>query len=169
MEVGGPGCFGTGPLAASACSEVPPYPPGTTSPLNFTFHLFPDSQILHFSHPGWASLPFPPSWTSSLSTHYPCTVPTALQGSRRVAQARRKANPASCLVIGRNRRQLFSHWSPLAAAGAWGEEGTDCNCGEKGVSKNLQKSSRNLQKSASVCPADFRLRPLDMKKHSKAK
>ena len=129
---GGPGCFGTGPLAASACSEVPPCPPGTASRL-FTFHRFPRNQILHFSLPFHFS-PFPS--LVSLSTHYPCTFPTALEGVRRRVAGVGEGNPSSAL-IGRNRRQLRSHWSPLAAAPAWGE-GTDCSCGQKGVPKSVQ-------------------------------
>ena len=56
----GPGCFGTGPLAASADSEAPPYPQGTTFSL---FTLF-TPQIFQFSPPFTL---FPP--LASLSTH----------------------------------------------------------------------------------------------------
>ena len=97
------------------------------------FHPFPQNQILHFSPPFHVS-PFPP--LVSLSTHYPCTFPTALEGVRRRVAGVGEGNPSSAL-IGRNRRQPRSHWSALAAAPAWGE-GTDCSCGEKGVPKSLQ-------------------------------
>ena len=119
-EGSGPGCFGTGPLAASACSEVPPCPPGTASRL-FTFSSKSDFAL--FTHPSLP--PFPP--LVSLSTHYPCTFPTALEGVRRRVAGVGEGNPSSAL-IGRNRRQPRSHWSALAAAPAWGE-GTDCSCG----------------------------------------
>ena len=101
------------------------------SPFHF-FTFSSKSDFALFTHPSLP--PFPP--LVSLSTHYPCTFPTALEGVRRRVAGVGEGNPSSAL-IGRNRRQPRSHWSALAAAPAWGE-GTDCSCGEKGVPKSLQ-------------------------------
>ena len=97
----GPGCFGTGPLAASACSEVPPCPPGTASRL-FTFSpffsksdfaLFTPFSRLPFSSPG---LPL-----HSLSLH----LPNCLGGGEEARGRRGGRQPI-----------LRSHWSKPAAA-----------------------------------------------------
>ena len=116
----GPGCFGTGPLAASVCSEAPPYPPGTTFSLFTLFHAsdFPIFTPFHsFSSPG---LPL-----HSLALQRP----NCLAGVRRVAGVEKEGNP-SCALIGRFWRHLCSHWSAPSAASAWGE-GTDCKCGRE--------------------------------------
>ena len=87
-------------------------------------------QIFHFSLPVTSFfLPWLPSPLTILApSQLPC---------RAEARGRRggEGNP-SRLLIGRNRRHPCSHWSPRAAGGAWGE-GTDCKCGQKGVSKNV--------------------------------
>ena len=93
-----PGCFGTGQLAALVGSEVQPYPPGTAFCLFTFFHLFFWSDFSPFTPRH--SL-FPP--LASLSTHYPSTVPTALQG-RGAWQAWRRRQPIPP-----------SHWSEPAA------------------------------------------------------
>ena len=116
----GPGCFGTGPLAASACSEAPPYPPGTTFSLFTLFHAsdFPIFTPFHsLSSPG---LPL-----HSLALQRP----NCLAGVSRVAGVEKEGNP-SCALIGRFWRHLRSHWSAPSAASAWGE-GTDCKCGRE--------------------------------------
>ena len=116
----GPGCFGTGPLAASTCSEAPPYPPDTTFSLFTLFHAsdFPIFTPFHsFSSPG---LPL-----HSLALQRP----NCLAGVRRVAGVEKEGNP-SCALIGRFWRHLRSHWSAPSAASAWGE-GTDCKCGRE--------------------------------------
>ena len=148
--VGGPGCFGTGPLAASACSEVPPCPPGTTSRLNFTFSPFPRFCTFHTLGLTPVSSQLGRFPLHSLSLHRP----NCLAGW--AGACARRGGRQTCI--------LRSHWSKSAAAvlslvaacRCWclGRGGDWLQLWRKGC---LQKSSRYLQKSASVCPADFRL------------
>ena len=87
-------------------------------------------QIFHLS------LPVTPFFLPWLPSPLTILAPSQLP-CRAEARGRRggEGNP-SRLLIGRNRRHPCSHWSPRAAGGALGE-GTDCKCGQKGVSKNV--------------------------------
>ena len=118
-----PGCFGTGQLAALAGSEVQPYPPGTAFCLFTFFHLFFGSDFSPFTPRH--SL-FPP--LASLSTHYPSTVPTALQGRGAwQAWSRKATHPAFSLVGTGGIRALIGRRVPLVVPG------------ERGLTANVDK------------------------------